>query len=100
LLLNTTIKMLVEILPLCNLLYVFRQSIRDCFGECPDITTETLMILWLQSTKVTIRTQNLATQNSKSCLMESPFIESQTHLVRSILWRKKEGKRHIVKKLA
>jgi len=57
------------------------------------------MILRLQSINVTIRTQNLAKQNMKSRLMESPFIESQMHLVRSILWRKKEGKRRKVKHL-
>jgi hypothetical protein len=92
-------KILVQILHLCNICYVFRQSIRDCFGGCLDITTETLMILRLQPTKVTIRTQNLATQNSQYLLMESPFIESQMHLVRSVLWRKKGGKRHKVKNL-
>jgi hypothetical protein len=54
------------------------------------------MILRLQSTKVTIRTQNLATQNSQYILMESPFIESQMHLVRSVLWRKKKGG-HVIK---
>jgi hypothetical protein len=36
------VKMLVQILPLCNKCYVFRQSIRDCLGDCLDITTETL----------------------------------------------------------
>jgi len=100
LLLYITVKMVVEVLPLCNICYVFRQSIRDCFGEWPDITTETLILLRLQSTKVTIRTQNLATQKSVSLLMESPFIESQMHLIRSILWRKKEGQRLKVKNLA
>jgi len=100
LLLYITVKMVVEVLPLCNICYVFKQSIRDCFGEWPDITTETLMLFRLQSTKVTIRTQNLATQKSVSRLMESPFIESQMHLIRSILWRKKEGQRHKVKNLA
>jgi hypothetical protein len=92
--------MLAQILPLCNICYVFRQSIRDCFGKYLDITTETLMTLRLQSTKVIVRTQNLATQNSKARLMESPCIESQMHLDQSILWRGKRWGSHKVKNLA